>query len=412
MKIQRTLGCAFALSAIAPNVSHAQGSYLFVWAGGKTGNEMMATIDATPASPTYGRVVATASTGKVGSPHHTEAELAPNGHLLANDFGAGETWLFDLHAPLHPRVMTSFEDVAGFSHPHTFVRLANGRVLSTFQYRADSGARKSTMKMDDDMRMSGEHATGGLVEMDERGHAYRATAASDTTIADRRIYPYSVLPMPNMNRAVSTTTDMDAADTAATAQWVQIWRLSDLSLLRTIELPAGPRGNENRYTGESRVLADGRSVYIHTFNCGLFLLRDIEGDHPRATFVKGFEGTDCGVPILTGHYWLQTVPAAHALVALDITDPEHPQEVSRVTVPSDEAPHWIAIDTSGWRIVMNSGGHGSRLFIIDFDRANGHLALDEHFRDAGAASAGITLSGANWTGFTGKVVPHGAVFSR
>lgn len=412
MNIPLVLGCALVLGSLSPTLVCAQGSYLFVWAGGKTGNEMMATINAKPSSPTYGRVVATASTGKVGSPHHTEAELAANGHLLANDFGAGQTWLFDLHAPLHPRVMTSFEDVAGFSHPHTFVRLANGHVLSTFQYLADSGAHAFAMKMDDDMRMGGEHATGGLVEMDESGHAFRAAPAIDTTIRDRRIYPYSVLPLSAMDRAVSTTTDMDGADSAATAQWVQIWRLSNLTLLRTIELPAGPRGNENRYTGESRVLADGRSVYIHTFNCGLYLLRDVESDHPRATFVQGFEGTDCGVPILTGHYWLQPVPESHALVALDITDPEHPHEVSRVTVPSDEAPHWIAIDASGRRIVMNSGGHGSRLFIIDFDRANGHLALDEHFHDPGATSAGITLSGENWAGFTGKVVPHGAVFSR
>ena len=92
--------CPRARCSLA-KVAHAQASYLFVWAGGKTGNEMVATIDASPASRTYGRVVATASTGQVGMPHHTEPELGANGHLLANDFGAGKTWLFDLHEPLH-----------------------------------------------------------------------------------------------------------------------------------------------------------------------------------------------------------------------------------------------------------------------------------------------------------------------
>jgi len=86
--------------------------------------------------------------------------------------------------------------------------------------------------------------------------------------------------------------------------------------------------------------------------------------------------------------------------------------VSRVTLPSDEAPHWIAIDTAGQRVVLNSGGRGSRLFLIDFDRTSGRLALDEKFRDRGAATAGISLSGANWAGFSGTVIPHGAVFSR
>ena len=43
--------------------------------------------------------------------------------------------------------------------------------------------------------------------------------------------------------------------------------------------------------------------------------------------------------VLTGHYWLQTVPQTHALVALEITDPEHPREVSSVTFGDDQEPH-------------------------------------------------------------------------
>lgn len=398
--------------AMTPGRATGQSSYLFVWAGGTTGNEILATVDASPMSPTYGRVVASASTGTVGMPHHTEHELAANGHLLANDFHAGRTWLFDLHEPLHPRVLTSFEDVAGYSHPHTFIRLANGHVLSTFQYRANAKSSAGAGGAHGSMAGMGPHETGGLVEMDERGRPIRSGSAADTTIQDRGLYPYSVLPIPAMDRAVSTTTDMDESDSAATSQWVQLWRLSDLKLLATIALPPGPRGDENKYSGESRLLADGRSVYIHTFNCGLYLLRNIASDSPSATFVKGFEGTNCGVPILTSRYWLQTVPDAHSLVALDISDPEHAREVSRVSLGEDEHPHWIAIDASGRRIVLNSAGRGSRLFILDFDPATGHLSLDDRFRDPGSDRAGISLAGANWPGFTGMVIPHGAVFSR
>ena len=61
------------------------------------------------------------------------------------------------------------------------------------------------------------------------------------------------------------------------------------------------------------------------------------------------------MPIQTGHFWLQPVPEEHALVALDITDPEHPREVSSVSLGDDEAPHWIAIDGTGRRVVLNSG---------------------------------------------------------
>jgi hypothetical protein len=61
--------------------------------------------------------------------------MPPNGHLLANGFHAGRTWLFDLTHPLEPRIITAFGDAAGYSHPHTFVRLADGNVLATYQYK-------------------------------------------------------------------------------------------------------------------------------------------------------------------------------------------------------------------------------------------------------------------------------------
>src|SRR6185369_10608534 len=152
--------------------------------------------------------------------------MPADGHLLANGFGAGKTWLFDLTRPREPKILASFGDLAGFSHPHTYVRLRNGNVLTTFQYRADSAA--PAMSMDHGgMAMGGQHTTGGLVEMDERGTVIRSASAADTTIADRQLFPYSVLEMPTGDRAISTTTDMDDADTLAKSPWVQVWRLSD-----------------------------------------------------------------------------------------------------------------------------------------------------------------------------------------
>jgi hypothetical protein len=265
------------------------------------------------------------------------------------------------------------------------------------------------------MAMPGEHATGGLIEMDERGTVVRSGSASDTSIGDKRIYPYSVVELPGVDRFVSTTTDMDHADTLATSEWVQFWRASDLTLLKSIALTPGPRGDEHRLTGEPHLLADGKSLYIHTFSCGLYLVRGADGNAPQSQFVKSFPGSGCGVPILTGHYWLQPVPDTHSLVVLDITDPAHPREASSLSLGDDEFPHWIAIDKTGRRIVLNSGGEGAsnRLFMIDFDPANGKVALDERFRDPGSARPGISMTGKTWPhGFSGKALPHGTVFSR
>lgn len=322
--------------------------------------------------------------------------------------------------PTSPKLLTAFGDRSGFSHPHTFIRLANVNVLATFQYAADSNAAAPTH--DHDGPKPGpsasapvvSHTTGGLVEMDERGTVVRAASASDPAIRDRFIYPYSVLALAPIDRAISTTTDMDEKNTKSTAEWIQLWRLSDLTLLKSIALKPGPRGDEHRFTGEPFLLADGKSVYVHTFNCGLYLVRNIESDTPTASFVKSFTGTGCGVPLRIGHYWIQTVPESFSLVSLDISDPEHPREVSSVNIGNDEYPHWLAADPTNTRLVVNSGGSkGNRLFILNFDKKTGALAIDKRFRDANDTVPGLKMSARRWpNGWTGTVWPHGSVFSR
>ncbi len=425
----RRLALAFLLvgsaacSRVATPRAPSAPSYLYVWAGdsAKAASDFLAVIDADSTSPKYGAVIATTPTGERGaSPHHTEAEMPANGHLLANGFGAGRTYLFDLTAPSSPRLITAFGDRNGFSHPHTYIRLANGNVLATFQYAADSSAPAPTHHHDGARDGPGAtaravtHTTGGLVEMDERGAVVRAASASDPAIRDRFIYPYSVLALAPIDRAISTTTDMDDKNTRATSEWVQVWRLSDLTLMKSIALPPGPRGDEHRFTGEPHLLPDGKSVYIHTFNCGLYLVRDIDGATPAARFVKGFTGTGCGVPLLIGHFWIQTVPGTFSVVSLDISDPEHPREVSSVTVGKDEYPHWLASDPTNTRLVLNSGGStGNRLFVMHFDKGTGALAIDRRFRDANDTLPGLKMSGRRWpNGWTGTAFPHGTVFSR
>jgi hypothetical protein len=42
--------------------------------------------------------------------------------------------IFDVRDPLHPKIAASFTDMAGYMHPHSFLRLPNGNVLATFQH--------------------------------------------------------------------------------------------------------------------------------------------------------------------------------------------------------------------------------------------------------------------------------------
>jgi len=146
---------AFALVFCVVNVpvrsedqkTTAPGHYLFAWTGdvASKGNDFLAVIDADPAAPSYRHLVTTVATDQPTMyVHHTEFTMPASGMLFANDHDAGRTFIFDVRDPLHPKVETSFTDMAGYMHPHSFLRLPNGHVLATFQH-AHHGRSEGSM---------------------------------------------------------------------------------------------------------------------------------------------------------------------------------------------------------------------------------------------------------------------------
>src|SRR5260370_28345294 len=93
--------------------------------------------------------------------HHTEYTMPASGMLFANDHNAGRTFIFDVRNPLHPKIGTSFTDMAGYMHPHSYLRLPNGHVLATFQHAHHGGPS------------SQEANTGRLLRIDRHSHARR-----------------------------------------------------------------------------------------------------------------------------------------------------------------------------------------------------------------------------------------------
>jgi hypothetical protein len=254
---------------------------------------------------------------------------------------------------------------------------------------------------------------GGLVEMTPRGDVVRSTSANQPGV-DRRIRPYSSAILRDIDRIVVTTSDMDNRDTTQT---LQIWRLSDLSLLHTITLPGGPRGDEGFRSAEPRVLRDGKSVIVSTFNCGLYLLHDIASTAPSATLVNAFprkQGTSCAVPVVAGDYYLITVPAWSAVVSLDVADPAHPREVSRIALGANDVPHWIGIEPNHQRVVVTGyQAMKTRVLLARFNESTGTLSWDTRFHAPGSTELGLRLEGVTWPhGGASAGVPHGAVFSR
>ncbi len=376
--------------------------YLYLWTSSidSSGPDFLAVYDVRDraSADRYGSLVTTIPVpGRGNGTHHTEHAMPADRQLFANGFGSGQSFIFDLSKPSAPRLAKQFGNVGALMHPHSFLRLGNGNVLATFQMQHDSLGM----------------APGGIVEMTRRGKVVRS-ASSDYRGVDRRIRPYSAAILPDIDRVVVTTTDMDDSDSTRA---VQLWRLWDLSVQHTIELPNGARGSEGFFSAEPRVLSDGKTVLVSTFNCGLYLLEGIASAAPRARMVASFPqktGTSCAIPVVAGKYYLITVPAWSAVVSLDVSDPTHPREVSRLTLGSDDVPHWISIEPNHQRVVITGyQAMKTRVLIARFDDKTGKLTLDQRFRAAGSAEAGLRMENIAWPhGGRAAALPHGAVFSR
>jgi hypothetical protein len=408
---RRGLACLLAIAAVeiagctpdAHRSADSPAQYVYLWTASadKSQPDFLAVLDVTESDAGYGRLVTTLPVPGLGNgPHHTEHEMPADRQLFANGFESGQTFVFDLRDPARPRIAGQFGDVEQYSHPHSFLRLPNGNVLATFQMRHDHD--------------SGAIRTGGLVEMTPAGAAVGSTSADGAAIdPGQRVYSAQIIPA--LDRIVTTTTDMHADSPAS--RNIQVWRLSDRALLDTFPLPDGPRGTEGKLTAEPRLLKDGKTVLVSTFSCGLYLLEKLAGDAPSGRLVASFPqkaGQYCAIPVISGDYYLVTVPAWSAVVSLDISDPSAPREVSRVTFGSDDVPHWIAISPDQRRLVVTGyEGLQHRVMIARFDPATGQLTLDERFRDLGAAEPGFRMDNKTWPhGGKAKGIPHGAVFSR
>ena len=382
--------------------SAASSDYLYLWTSSAdtTSPDFLAVYDVrdTASADHYGRLVTTLTVpGRDNHTHHTEHTMPADRQLFANAFGTGQTFIFDLSNPTAPRIAKQFGEMNGLMHPHSFWRLPSGNVLATFQMQHDSLGT----------------APGGLAELTPGGVLVRSVSSNYAGV-DRLIRPYSAVILPDIDRVVVTTTDMGHGDPTRA---LQIWRLSDLAMQNTITLPDGPRAEDGMLSAEPRLLSDGKTVLVSTFNCGLYLLENIAGATPSARWVASFprkEGTSCAVPIVAGKYYLITVPAWSAVVSLDVSDPTQPREVSRLTLGTNDVPHWIGIEPNHQRVVITGyQAMKTRVIMARFDETTGKLTLDERFRASGSAEPGIRLEGITWPhGGSAAAIPHGAVFSR
>ena len=376
--------------------------YLFAWAydvdARTEDTDFLVVIDADSTSPTYATVVATVPSGRVGGmPHHTEQMMPPNGWpLFANSYHAGRSFLLELNDPLAPRVAGEAEKVPGYHMPHSYYRLSDGRVLATLQFG--------------DTTSPGQ--PGGIALFSSDGKLLRSASSRDSAFADAHIRTYSGDVSEIADRAITTSSPMD---TERTADVVQLWRLTDLTLLRTLALPEAPTDTMWHYPFEVRFIRDGTEAFMNTYYCAFYHVSGIDGDAPRIERVLALDfpnSTGCGVPLLIGHWWIMPVESAHEILVLDISDPQQPRQVQALATDSTFFPHWSSRDAGSDRVVFPTEAHAdARILIARFDSTSGRLTWDASFRDPVSGRLGVSLRRDAWPhGNTGPAAPHGVVF--
>jgi len=392
----------FAMTAIAQQPAGSR--YLATWVGDSDGkdSDFLAILDVNPRSKNYTRVLRTTAANVRGTaPHHTEHEFVPGHPLFANGFAGNKTVRFDLRDPLHPRLLGEIAPAPGLAFPHTFVRLPNGNILATMQASGPTFL-----------------PPGGLAEYRDDGSVVRTGSAANDVDPGAR--PYSVLPIPEQDRIVVScgrmflppgTVPASPLDHAGFV--IQLWRLSDLTLLKTIPVvpPAGSRHGIERNPYEVRRTAAG-DIFLSTGSGGLFRISGLEPDTFRADLIYDFGGA-AYLPVMVGHYWIQAIAPLRHVVALDITNPAKPSEISRVDFDEKQAPHWLALDPLSNRIIVanSSEMNEARLWMLQMDPVSGRLTMDTSFHDPGNDRPGVSFEHDDWPhGKTGRGVPHGSVF--
>jgi len=405
VRVSLALATGALLGCSAADASRSGSPYLFVWSGphGPPGphppapaNDFVAVLDAEPTSPQYARVLASRDVGVAGvMAHHTEYTL-PARPVFANDYMTGRVFLLDLSEPMAPRVGRRIDSIPGYRRPHSFARLANGHVLATLQF--GNGSRPGD--------------PGGLAEFDADGRLLRTASAADPAFPGARIRSYGLAVLPAIDRVITTSSPMDGE---RTADVVQLWRLSDLHLLRTMPTPGIAGDSVEREPFEVRALPDGHSAFLNTYECGFYYLSRLDTDNPGMELVHALRSprrAGCSVPVEVSGYWIMPVAYDHSVVTLDIHDPRHPREVSVLRSDATVLPHWAAKDPRGDRIAVVGQDDGeARVLVAQLDRATGRLTWDTRFRDHWSARLGVGFTNRSWPhGDINNAMPHAALF--
>ena len=130
------------------NLIKGQEDYVYVWTLGVEGlgdgQDKLVTIDANPASKTYGKVIATASVGERGEAHHM-GFTDDRRYLWAGGLSSNRIHVFDVASdPAKPKLVRTIDDLGDQTKwlgPHTFYAMPGRMLIGNLSNTEDRGGR-------------------------------------------------------------------------------------------------------------------------------------------------------------------------------------------------------------------------------------------------------------------------------
>jgi len=405
--------------------------YLVVWAGDadRQNSDFLAVLDANPTSASYGKVLRTYPVRSRGNePNLLNAMPRADRLVFATALLTNRTFVFDLRQPLAGRLLHVDEPDPRrrFWAPQEPVSLPNGHVVvacsDPARYRGDPREVVT--------------AAGGLLELTPEGRPVHEASAADPTARGLLFAPGGAALVATGGRVVTASTAHGYAATTEGERMpgisVQIWRLQDLALVKTIGLEAGPRGEENLAPLTVEVMRQKPFVYVNTEGGGVYASDSLQTDVPSFRLVYDFGvGVQGGGAALTpdDRYYVVALAGRNRVASLDLADPWKPRPISSVRFDRDPmdssrsrrgGPNTLAMSADGTRIAVSDytvdvpgffqdGDH--RVYMMRLDPTTGRLRIDGAFVDELTGEVGVDFNRTRWPhGETGSARPKGLLF--
>ena len=423
---------AVAGCARGPEVPPFTGEpYLVVWAGDtdRQNSDFLAVLDADPTSAAYGKVLKTYPVGSRGNEANAlNTEPRGDRRLFATGLLTNRTFVFYFRQPIAARLVRV--DEAGARRtlwaPQEPVSLPGGRVA---------------VACSDPARYRGEArevvtSAGGLLELDADGKLKREISAAEPRGRGLLFAPSGAAVAWPAGRLVTADTAHGYTATTEGERMpgigVQIWRLTDLTLVKTVALEAGPRGEENLGPVTARAMRRKPFVFVNTEGGALYASDSVQSADPlfRLVFDFGAGALSGGAAITPDdRFYVVALTGQNRVVSLDLADPWHPKQVSSVRLDRDPAdpsrrrsggPCTVVMGGDGTRVAVSDytvdvpgyfrdGDH--RVHILRLDPDSGRLRVDTAFLDELAGNEGIDFDRTRWPhGETGSARPKGLLF--